>query len=55
MATGKVIQITGPVIVWMSWMNASASHFAFSAVSGSTSPKTMPPRIPTITQNQSWV
>jgi hypothetical protein len=23
-------KITGPVIAWMIWMNASASHFAFS-------------------------
>ena len=34
-----VVKITGPVIAWMIWMKASASHFAFSAWSGATSPK----------------
>ena len=39
-----VTKMTGPVIGWISWMKASASHLAFSAVSGATSPKTMPGR-----------
>jgi hypothetical protein len=43
------------VIVWMSWMNASASHLAFTAVSGSASPNAMPAAIATSTQNQSCV
>ena len=50
-----VTKITGPVIAWITWMKASASHFAFSAVSGATSPKTMPAAIAITTQNQSCV
>ena len=49
-----VTKITGPVTVLMSWMNASASHFASVAGSGATSPKAMPAAIATSTQNQSW-
>jgi hypothetical protein len=45
-----VTKITGPV---MAWMNASASHFAFSAVSGATSPNTMPAAMAISTQNHS--
>ena len=48
-----VRKITGPVTVLISWMKASASHFAFSAGPGATSPKTMPRAIATITQNHS--
>ena len=47
--------MTGPVIAWMIWMNASASHFAFSAVSGATSPNRMPAAIAISTQNHSCV
>ena len=50
-----VTKMTGPVIAWITWMKASASHFAFSAVSGATRPKTMPAVIATITQNHSCV
>ena len=39
-----VRKITGPVTALISWMNASASHFAFSAWPGATRPKTMPAR-----------
>ncbi len=55
MPTTTVTKITGPVIVWMSWMKASASHFASFAESGATSPKTMPPAIATSTRNHSCV
>ena len=48
-----VTKITGPVTVLISWMNASASHFVFSAVSGATMPTTMPRAIAMITQNHS--
>ena len=48
-----VTKMTGPVMALMSWMNASASHSVFSAVSGATMPKTMPPTIASRTQNQS--
>jgi hypothetical protein len=37
-----VTKITGPVMVLMSWMKASASHLAFLAWSGTSSPKRMP-------------
>jgi hypothetical protein len=47
--------MTGPVIAWMIWMKASASHLAFSAVAGATRPKRMPAAIATSTQNQSCV
>ena len=50
-----VTKITGPVIVLMSWMNASASHLDSFAASGATSPNTMPAAIATMTQNHSWV
>ena len=50
-----VTKMTGPVIAWITWMKASASHFAFIAVSGATSPKTMPAAIAISTQNQSCV
>ena len=50
-----VTKITGPVIAWMIWMNASASHFAFSAVSGATSPNAIPAAIASTTQNHSCV
>jgi hypothetical protein len=50
-----VTKMTGPVIAWMIWMNASESHFAFVASSGTTRPKTMPAAIAIRTQNQSWV
>ena len=50
-----VTKITGPVTVLISWMKASASHWAFLAASGATSPNTMPAAIATMTQNQSWV
>src|SRR4051812_4356032 len=50
-----VTKITGAVTVLMSWMKASASHFAFLALSGATRPKTTPAAIATSTQNQSWV
>jgi hypothetical protein len=50
-----VTKMTGPVIAWITWMNASASHFACSAVSGATSPKRMPAAIAITTQNQSCV
>src|SRR3954447_21272497 len=49
-----VTKITGPVTVLMSWMKASASHFAFLAWSGATRPKTIPAAIATMTQTQSW-
>ena len=48
-----VRKITGPVIALISWMKASASHFASSAGPGATSPKTMPRAIATMTQNHS--
>ena len=48
-----VRKITGPVTALIIWMKASASHFAFSAGPGATSPKTMPAAIATITQNHS--
>ena len=48
-----VTKITGPVTVLISWMNASASHFVFSAGPGATRPTTMPRAIATITQNHS--
>ncbi len=50
-----VTKITGPVMAWMIWMNASASHFAFLAVSGATSPNAMPAAIAIRTQNHSCV
>ena len=53
--TTTVTKMTGPVIAWMIWMKASASHFAFSAVSGATMPKRMPAAIAIRTQNHSWV
>src|SRR4051794_3979738 len=49
-----VRKITGPVTVLMSWMKASASHFAFLAWSGATRPKTIPAAIATRTQTHSW-
>jgi hypothetical protein len=48
--TTTVTKITGPVMVWMSWMNASASHLASFAGSGATRPKTMPAAIAISTQ-----
>ena len=48
-----VTKITGPVTALISWMKASASHFAFSAVPGNTIPTTMPRAIAMITQNHS--
>ena len=48
-----VRKITGPVTALMSWMKASASHFAFSAGPGATRPNTMPRQIAMITQNHS--
>ena len=53
MPTTTVTKITGPVTVLMSCKKASASHFAFLAASGATSPNTTPRTIATITQNQS--
>jgi len=50
-----VTKITGPVTVLISWMNASASQSAFLAVSGATSPNTMPAAMATSTTNQSCV
>ena len=50
-----VTKMTGPVIAWITWMNASASHFALTAVSGATSPNRMPAAIAISTQNQSCV
>ena len=50
-----VTKMTGPVIAWIIWMNASASHLAFIALSGATSPKTMPAAIAISTQNQNCV
>ncbi len=50
-----VMKITGPVMVWISWMKASASHLASFAGSGKASPNTMPAAIATSTRNHSWV
>jgi len=50
-----VMKITGPVIVWISWMNASASHLASTAGPGNASPNAMPATIATRTRNHSWV
>jgi len=40
-----VTKMTGPVTALISWMNASASHWAFSAASWATRPKVMPATI----------
>ena len=48
-----VTKITGPVTALISWMKASASHFASSAGPLATSPKTMPAAIAMSTQNHS--
>ena len=45
--------MTGAVMVVISWMNASASHLAFVAVSGAAKPKMMPAAIAIRTQNHS--
>jgi hypothetical protein len=37
-----VTKMTGPVTALISWMKASASHWAFSACSWNSSPKAMP-------------
>ena len=50
-----VTKITGPVIAWMIWMNASASHLALTAWSGATRPKRMPAAIAISTQNHNCV
>ena len=50
-----VTKITGPVMAWMIWMNASASHLASFAVSGRARPKAMPAAIAIRTQNHSCV
>ena len=42
MPTITVTKMTGPVIVPISWMKASASQLAPFAASGATSPKMMP-------------
>ena len=55
MPTTTVTKMTGPVTVWISWMNASASHLASFAASGATRPKTMPAAIATSTQTHSCV
>ena len=48
-----VTKMTGPVTALISWMNASASHCAFSAASCATRPKMMPATIAIRTQNHS--
>ena len=54
MPTITVQKMTGPMITLIIWTNESASHFISLATPGATRPRTMPPVIPTSTQNQSW-
>lgn len=51
--TTTVTKITGPVIVLISWMKASASHLASIACFSNSSPKAMPSTIAISTQNHS--
>jgi hypothetical protein len=48
-----VTKMTGPVTALISWMNASASHCAFSAASPATRPKMIPATIATKTHAHS--